>query len=136
MTRTGPASFWTTGVGVSVEGPIAKESNGEMAGGLDEDGPAAPLDEVSAAASLDDSDKGSFDAFVVDIAFFDDSAGLVFSLVISDDPLVAAKFGVMGDVEGIETSLRRPCDPAPSLLELGISVISTGSGDCGVELDR
>lgn len=130
MTRTGPASLWTIGEGVSVEGPIATESNRVMAERFDEDGPAAPLDdEVGASASLDVSDKGSFEAFAVDTGFFDDSAGLVFSLAISDDPVSAAKFAVIGDAEEIETSLRRPCEPAPSVLALLISLISTGRDD-------
>jgi hypothetical protein len=106
-----------------------------MAGVFDEDGPVPVVVEADVAASLVDFDKGSFEVSAVDFAFFDDSAGLVFSLAMSDEPVVAGKSDAMGVVEGIEMSLRRPCEPAPSLLELSSSVISTGMDDGGVELD-
>jgi hypothetical protein len=49
---------------------------------------------------------------------------------------VAGKLEAIGEVEGIEVSLRRPCEPAPSLFEVSRWVISTGIVDCGGELDR
>lgn len=41
-----------------------------------------------------------------------------------------------GEVWGIETSLRRPCDPAPVLAEASSSLISTGIADGGCEDDE
>lgn len=103
--------------------------------GCDADGPAAAPVDSDVAASLVDFDKGPFEESAVDIALFDDSAGLVFSLAMSEEPAGAGKSDVIGVVEGIETSLRRPpCEPAPSLLDLSSSVISTVDG-CDVELD-
>ena len=136
MTRTGPASL-TIGVGiVSIDGPIATESSLVIAGGEDDDGPWADVAEVVVAGSLLDDDKGSIDFSDADIAAFDDSAGFVFSFVIPDVAVVVGKLESMGEVVGIETSLRRPCEPAPFPIEASRSLISTGILDCGCELDR
>ena len=93
----------TTGVGLlSIDGPIATESSRVIAGGVDEDGSATAVVEADAAAALLDADKGSFVDSAVDIAGCDASAGLVFSLAISDVLVVPGKSDVMGEVEGIE----------------------------------
>jgi hypothetical protein len=103
--------------------------------GLDEDGPATALVDPDIVPSLFAFDEGSFEASAVGSAIFEGSTGLVFSLAISDEPAVAGISEVMGVVEGIELSLRRPCEPAPSLLVLSSSVISTGMDDGGGEPD-
>ena len=137
ITRAGPASLATIGAGMlSIEGPIATESSRVIVGWVDGDGPAAVDVDADIAAALLDDDKESFAGSAVDIALFDVSAGLVFSSAISDVLVVAGKLEVMGEVEEIGTSLRRPCEPASSLFEVSSSVISTGMDDCGVELDR
>ena len=103
--------------------------------GCDEDGPAAAPVDPGVASSLFCVDKGSIKASAVDIALFGDPAGLVSSPAISDEPAIAAKSEVIGVVEGIETSLSRPCEPAPapSLFEWSSSFISTGMDDCDVD---
>jgi hypothetical protein len=137
ITRTGPASLATIGAGLlSIDGPIATESSRVIVGWVDEDGSAAAVVEADIAPALLDDDKGSFVGPAVHIAGFDIPAGLVFSRAISDVLAVAAKSEVMGEVVGIETSLRRPCEPALSLFEVSSSLISSGMVDCGVGLDR
>ena len=87
--------------------------------------------EVETTGSLLDDDKGSVDCAEVDIAALDDCSGLVFSLLDSDMVLrLEGKLESKGEVVGIETSLRRPCEPAPAVLcEASRSLISMGIVD-------
>jgi hypothetical protein len=129
ITRTGPASVATTGVGfLSMEGPIATESSRVMAGA---EARSVAFEEDAAGAGLDD-DKGLLEVSVLDKALFDGSAGCVFSLAIAEVLVVAGKSEVMGEVVGIETSLSNP-DDVPSFLLESISLISTGILGCGVD---
>ena len=82
-------------------------------------------------------DKGSVDCAEPDIAALGDCSGLVFSLLDSDMLRVVGKEESKGEVAGIETSLRRPCEPAPAVLfESSRSLISMGIVDCGCELEE
>jgi hypothetical protein len=112
-----------------------------MAGaGVDEDGSAAEADAavVGAVVSID---KGSLSSCRADVAAFevdDDScSGFVFSLAVfaagavSDMAEVLDMGGKeeMGDVVGIETSLRGPCEPAPvAVLPEGSRLLSSTAG--------
>jgi hypothetical protein len=135
MTRIGPASLITGVGGVSVDGPIAIESSREIeAGGAAEEeacpGPGPEAVEVETTRSLLDDDKGSVDCAEPDIAALDDCSGLVFSLLVSDILREEGKVESKGEDVGIETSLRRPCEPAPAVLfEASRSLISMGIVD-------
>ena len=110
-----------------------------MAGaGVDEDGSVAD----AAVGAVVFIDKGSLAGGEEDIAAFegdDDScSGFVFSLAVSaagpvsdiaEDWETGRKEEEMGDVVGIETSLRGPCEPAPvAVLPEGSSLSSSTSG--------
>lgn len=86
---------------------------------VDEEGSAAEA-EAAVVDALVDIDKGSTVGCEADIAALDDDcSGLVFSLAVSDmaEMEVGGKEEEMGEFVGIETSLRRPCEPAPVLVE-------------------
>lgn len=119
MTSTGPASL-IAGTGASA-GPIATVSNRDMTGGLVDEGTASDVEETCAGSG---TGNGS-----TDIAMLEVSPGLVFSIPTGSIVDAAGNVGVMGDVAGIETSLRRPlCEPAPIVvpLEASSSLISSG----------
>jgi hypothetical protein len=112
-----------------------------MAGaGVDEDGSAADAD-AAVVGALVSIDKGSVSDFEADIAAFEvdevDCSGFVFSLAVvvagavSDmaEELETGGKEEMGDVVGIETSLRGPCEPAPLPVRLeGSRLLSSTSG--------
>jgi hypothetical protein len=129
---TGPASP-VSGVGVdSVAGPIATESNRWILGAeVDDDGSAADAEAAVVKASVD-IDNGSVDGCDADIAAFDDGSNLVFLLAVSDMAEMVGKEESMGDVVGIETSLRGPCEPAPVLVESSRLLSSTGRNFDGI----
>jgi hypothetical protein len=87
--------------------------------------------EVETTGSFLDDDKGSVDCAEPDIAALGDCSGLVFSLLDSDMVLrLEGKVESKGEVVGIETSLRRPCEPAPAaLFEASRLLISMGIVD-------
>ncbi len=101
---------------------------------LDEEGASAPLLDADAVVSFADFDKGALEVSAVDIVFFEDSAGLMFSLAISDEPVARGKSEAIGLVDGTETSLRRPGGPALCLFESSSWVISTGMDDCDADI--
>jgi hypothetical protein len=124
-----------------------------MAGaGFDEVGSAVDADD-STAGALVSIDKGSISGFEADsgAAKFDDidCSGFAFSLVVLaagtvSDMVEELSTGgsekVMGNVVGIETSLRGPCEPAPLpvLLEDSRTLNSTSrclvlDGGCALE---
>jgi hypothetical protein len=104
-------------------------------GALDDDGLGSAVAGTDVAASLLDDDKGSFDISDVDVAGFDEWAGLVFSSLRISDVFVVARGGEdMGVVGEIDASMRT-CDPAPSPFEVWSSFISTAIVD-GLELGR
>lgn len=116
--RTDPASLLTVVETPSTAGPIATESIAVTAGVVDDD----PSTVVGSAPFLNDN-NGSLDESDVDIAGAVDSLGFWFSEAISETEAVVVEGGGM---VGIETSLRRPCDSAPFVLELLRSLISMG----------
>jgi len=133
LTIEEPGSEAIEGCGmVSDDGPIATESLRDIVGCGAGDIPAAEDVEVVVGILVGDLDNGP--RVASDVATAADSVevtGLVFSPAMSE---VDGKPDDMGEVAGIETSLRRPDDPAPVLVLS--SVISTGSVDCaGPELD-
>jgi len=132
MTRTGPSSLATTGVGIA-SGPIATESSLVITGG---GAGAEVVAVVVVAGSLLVDDKGPFDDSAADNVGLIVCAGFVFSLATPDSSAAEGKEELKGDVVGIETSLRRPCEPAPFLFEASISLISTGIPDDCCKLDR
>jgi hypothetical protein len=109
-----------------------------MAGAeVDEEGSA----DAAVAGALVSIDKGSGSGFEADIAAFEvddvDCSGFVFSLAVFaagavSDMAVELETGgkeEMGDVVGIETSLRGPCEPAPLPVRLeGSRFLSSTSG--------
>lgn len=124
-----------------------------MAGaGVDEVGSAVDID-ASAAGALVSMDKGSICGFEADSAAvkFDDidCSGFAFSLAVLAAGAVSdmvkelstgGKEEEMGNVVGIETSLRGPCEPAllPVLLEDSRTLNSTSrclslDGGCTLE---
>jgi hypothetical protein len=104
-----------------------------MLGGDKEEDGSADADAVPVGPVVS-IDKGALSSCVADIAAFevdDDScSGFVFSLAVSaagvdsdmaEDLEMGGKKGDSGDVVGIETSLRGPCEPAP------VAVLGEGS---------
>jgi hypothetical protein len=135
MIRTGPASLATTGVGIA-SGPIAIESSLVITGGGAGAGLVAGVVETGVACCLPVNNGGSFDASAADDGGLIVGAGFVFSLATPDSLVVEWKVEPKGDAVGIETSLRRPCEPAPVLFDASISLISTGIPDDCCKLDR
>jgi hypothetical protein len=112
-----------------------------MAGaGVDEDGSAAEADTgtVGEGVSIDKGSPSGCEEYAAAFEVDDDScSGFVFSLAVvaagavSDIAVDLERSGKqeeMGDVVGIETSLRGPCEPAPvaDLPEGSRSLSSTG----------
>lgn len=112
-----------------------------MAGAVvDEDGSAADADATVAGAVVS-IDKGSLSGCGADTAAFEvddiSCSGFVFSLAVSaagvvsdmaEDLSTGGKEEEMGDVVGIETSVRGPCEPAPvAVLPEGSRLLSSTS---------
>lgn len=131
--RTCADSSGTVDWTFSTAGPIATESSFEIA--------EAAGDSVEAVVVLTGSvpDEAIFDKSLEDGSGVMVAFGSSLSAVIAGDvPIVPGMVEEMGEVTGIETSLRRPpCEPAPAPLDVSRSLISTavldGGCDCEVE---
>lgn len=136
ITRTGPASR-TIGVGASsVDGLIATESRRVIAGKKVDSGPEAEV-AVAVVGSVFDDDKGTLaDSPAAGIAALD-SSGLLSPAITSAALLVVGNEEFMGEVVGIETSLRRPlCNveaAPPVLCKASMLLISTGIVSCACD---